>query len=279
MGLSLRDQLIQAGFSEPKPEPKPAPKPQQTQRGAPPPSGRRGPPNKRDGQRPSSDRRDQRAPDQRAPDQRGPRPPQQEQRATPDQRPPQGQRPAQEQRGARPPQSVGAGFKPAHPARENKPAAPTTAPREPKPKSGEPSLAHAYQIRAETEKREREEAQKRAQEEAQRKREQRLKLTALVAGQALNDRAGEHARNFFYGKKIRKVNVTPEQFLQLNAGELGVAQVDGRFVILTPALIREVLQIAPQHVALFVPEGIGASNNPDDDYSDPRFVVPDDLVW
>ena len=34
--------------------------------------------------------------------------------------------------------------------------------REPKA-GGEPSLAHAYQIRAETEKREREEAQRRAQ--------------------------------------------------------------------------------------------------------------------
>gem|GEM_PF-452762 len=303
MGLSLRDQLIQAGFSEPKPEPKPAPKPQHSQRGPAPPS--RGGPSNRQGQRPSPDQRGQRpdqrgpqaAPEQRAADQRGPRPapeqraadqrgprPAPEQRAA-DQRSPRPapeQRAAPEQRGsARPPQQPnrpdsGAGVKPAHAARDAKP---NTAPREPKPKSGEPSLAHAYQIRAETEKREREEAQKRAQEEAQRKREQRLKLTALVAGQALNDRTGEHARNFFYGKKIRKVNVTPEQFLQLNAGELGVAQVDGRFVILTPALIRDVLQIAPQQVALFVPDGIGASNNPDDDYSDPRFVVPDDLVW
>ena len=100
-----------------------------------------------------------------------------------------------------------------------------------------------------------------------------------MAGKAQNNPAGEHARNFFYGKKIRKVNVTPEQFQQLNAGELGVAQVDGRFLILSPEIIREALSIAPQHVALFVPEGIGASNNPDDDYSDPRFQVPDDLVW
>lgn len=147
------------------------------------------------------------------------------------------------------------------------------------PKGGEPSLAHAYQIRAETEKREREEAQRRAQEEAQRKREQRQKLSALVAGKAQNDPNGEHARNFTYGKKIRKVNVTPEQLRALNAGELGVAQVDGRFLILAPELIRAVLALAPQHVALFVPDGIGASANPDEDYSDPRFQVPDDLVW
>jgi uncharacterized protein YaiL (DUF2058 family) len=208
MGLSLRDQLLQAGFTQSKPEPKPDSKPNHQRR-----DGR--PPHKRGG-----------GPSQQA-------------------RKPDGQ--------PRPP-------------RETKPG-------------GEPSLAHAYQIRAETEKREREEAQKRAQEEAQRKREQRQKLSALVAGKGQNNPAGEHARNFFYGKKIRKVNVTPEQFQQLNAGELGVAQVDGRFLILSPEIIREALSIAPQHVALFVPEGIGASNNPDDDYSDPRFQVPDDLVW
>ncbi|MCP5473854.1 MAG: DUF2058 family protein [Rhodanobacteraceae bacterium] len=208
MGLSLRDQLLQAGFTQSKPEPKADPKPNHQRR-----DGR--PPHKRGG-----------GPSQQA-------------------RKPEGQ--------PRPPREAKSG--------------------------GEPSLAHAYQIRAETEKREREEAQKRAQEEAQRKREQRQKLSVLVAGKAQNNPAGEHARNFFYGKKIRKVNVTPEQFQQLNAGELGVAQVDGRFLILSPEIIREALSIAPQHVALFVPEGIGASNNPDDDYSDPRFQVPDDLVW
>ena len=224
MGLSLRDQLLQAGFTQSKPEPKPQPKPEarrehssQQRRGG-------GP-----GQ-PAQQRRDNR--------------PQTQQARKPEERKPEATRP----------------------------------PREAKP-GGEPSLAHAYQIRAETEKREREEAQKRAQEEAARKREQRLKLAALVAGKAQNSPAGEHARNFFYGKKIRKVNVTPEQFQMLNSGELGVAQVDGRFMVLSPELIREVLLLAPQHVALFVPEGIGASTNPDDDYSDPRFQVPDDLVW
>lgn len=224
MGLSLRDQLLQAGFTQSKPEPKPEVRRDHA------PSQRRGGPS-------SPQHRDHRG---------GP-----SHHRKPD-------------------------------AQARKPDAQPRPPREPRtgePKSGEPSLAHAYQIRAETEKREREEAQKRAQEEAARKREQRLKLAALVAGKRQNDAAGEHVRNFSYGKKIRKVNVTPEQFRQLNAGELGVAQVDGRFLILAPDLIREILVLAPQHVALFVPEGIGASANPDEDYSDPRFQVPDDLVW
>jgi uncharacterized protein YaiL (DUF2058 family) len=143
----------------------------------------------------------------------------------------------------------------------------------------EMSLAYAFQLRAEAEKREREEAKRRAEAEARRKREQREKLAQLVAGKALNDPDAEHVRNFLYGKKIRKVNVTPEQLRALNAGETGVVQLDGRFLILPAHLVREVLSLAPQHVALFVPEGIGASNSSAEEYEDPRFRVPDDLVW
>lgn len=203
MSLSLRDQLLQAGFKPSAPEPKPAARP-----GSRPPARHAG------------------------------KPPHKPQAAQP-------QRPAVER----------------------------------SPKEGEPSLAHAYQLRAETEKREREEAQRRAQEEAQRKREQRQKLVALVAGKALNDAEAEHVRNFAYGKKIRKVNVTPEQLRALNAGELGVVQVEGRMLIVAAGTVREVLSMAPQHVALFVPEGIGASASGADEYGDPRFQVPDDLVW
>lgn len=198
MGLSLRDQLLQAGFAAPRPEPKPR-----------------------------------------------------------DRRPAQSDTAGKQQRPGKAPVA-------------GKPAATP---------SGDVSLAQAYQLRAETEKREREEAQRRAQAEAERKREQRRKLAALVAGRALNDPKAEFARNFIYGKKIRKVHVSAEQLRQLNAGELGVAQIDGRYLILAPEAIREILALAPQHVALFVPEGIGASDVRDEDYSDPRFQVPDDLVW
>ncbi|GMU44412.1 MAG: DUF2058 family protein [Xanthomonadales bacterium] len=177
--------------------------------------------------------------------------------------------------GARPVQGRHAG-KPATGVEvTRRPPAPAKLARE-----GEPSLAHAYQIRAETEKREREEARRRAQEAAQHKREQRRKLAELVADKAQNDPNGEHARNFSYGRKIRKVNATLEQLHALNAGELGVVQVDGRFLILASEAVRAVLALAPGHVALFVPEGIGVSaGNDGDDYADPRFQVPDDLIW
>lgn len=210
MGLSLRDQLIQAGLAKPQPE------------------------------KPAADRRGGRG--------HGPHPPQ----------------------GKSGKPQAGGTAKPARPAAETQ-----RAPRS----SEDVSLAHAFQLRAEAEKREREEAKRKAEEEARRKREQREQLARLVVGKALNDPAAEHARNFTYGKKIRKVNVTPEQLRALNAGETGVVQVDGRFLILPADLVREALALASQHVALFVPEGIGASSASVDEYEDPRFQVPDDLVW
>ena len=210
MGLSLRDQLIQAGLAKPQPE-KPAP-----------------------------DRRGGRG--------NGPNP--------------RGGKSAKPQGGGSP-----------------KSGRPTPEAQRPPRTSEEMSLAHAFQLRAEAEKREREEAKRRAEEEARRKREQREKLAQLVAGKALNDPAAEHARNFTYGKKIRKVNVTPEQLRALNGGETGVVQVDGRFLILPAELVREALALAAHHVALFVPEGIGASAESAEESEDPRFQVPDDLVW
>ena len=244
MGLSLRDQLLQAGFTQSKPEPRPAPPPRVERSG--------GRPNDRNAgsSRPSERNAGSGKPnDRNAAGRRDPRP---------DARP-------QSDRGRRP--------------EANATTAKTVTPETTRDPNREPSLAAAYNARAETEKREREAAQRQAQEAAQRKREERIKLGALIAGKAVNVQLAEHTRNFLYGKKIRKVNVTAEQFLALNAGELGVVQIDGRFLILPAEIILEILGFGRQHVALFVPEGIGASGNADDDYSDPRFKVPDDLVW
>ncbi len=270
MGLSLRDQLIQAGFAQPKPEPPPA-RPERGHGGKPGDRNAQGRPNDRNnGRRPDQrsgtpgDRnvrtgsgpdesvRTRSGPTKAGPTKAGPT------KAGPDQAGPANARPSK--------------------AGPTRPAA-AKAPNLPRDPNREPSLAAAYNARAETEKREREQAQKLAQEEVVRKREQRLKLSALVVGKQVNVPLSEHTRNFMYGKKIRKVNVTAEQFLQLNSGELGVVQVDGRFMILPAEIMVEVLSLGRQFIALFVPEGIGASDNPDDDYSDPRYKVPDDLVW
>jgi uncharacterized protein YaiL (DUF2058 family) len=141
------------------------------------------------------------------------------------------------------------------------------------------SLAHAWQARAHAEDAEKAEQRRVAEEKARLKRERKVKAQALVAGKALNVKDAEHARHFQYGKKICRIYLTAEQRIELNAGVLGVAQMDGRFVLLPAEIMQQLHDVAPEFVALS-----GASVEPsapasEDQYSDDKFKVPDDLSW
>lgn len=137
-------------------------------------------------------------------------------------------------------------------------------------------LGKAYAIRAQREKDERIAAEQVKQEEARLRREARLALTELVKGQGLNAADAEIARHFPYGGKIKRVYVTPAQLKQLNAGELGVLQMDGRYVLVTAALLTQAETIFPPAVALKVDPNAPSQDDP---YADPLYQVPDDLVW
>ena len=137
-------------------------------------------------------------------------------------------------------------------------------------------LAKAYALRTEAEKREREAAERAKQEAARQRREARAKLDALLVGKALNAAEAEHVRHFPYGGKIKRIHVTAEQLKALNAGELGVVQANGRYVLVTAAVLAEAKAIFAEAIALEVDPN---APPPADDYSDPRFQVPDDLVW
>ena len=137
-------------------------------------------------------------------------------------------------------------------------------------------LAKAYALRAETEKRERIAAEAAKQEAARLRREAKAKLDAFLVGKALNDAAAEHARHFPYGGKIKRVHVTPEQLKALNAGELGVVQSNGRYLLVTAAVLAEAKAIFPDAIALEVDPHAPPGS---DEYADPQYQVPDDLVW
>lgn len=98
----------------------------------------------------------------------------------------------------------------------------------------------------------------------------------FLQGKALNVADAEIARHFPYGGKIKRVYVTPDQLRALNAGELGVVQHEGRYILLTAAHLAEAEAIFPQAVALKVDPDAPAGDDP---YGDPRYQVPDDLVW
>jgi uncharacterized protein YaiL (DUF2058 family) len=156
-------------------------------------------------------------------------------------------------------------------------------PRKPHAHSGKPrggqadiDLAKAYAIRAQREKDERIEAERVKQEAARERREARARLAQLMQGKALNDPAAEIARHFEYGGKIKRIHVTEAQLRALNAGELGVIQLDGRYVLVDAATLQLAEDTFASAVALRVDPDAPAGDDP---YADPQYQVPDDLVW
>lgn len=170
---------------------------------------------------------------------------------------PQGGKPPFQKHGGKPQQ----GGKPPH-----KPA------NKPSGKSQEDiDLAKAYAIRAQAEANERKRAEQAAAEEARLRRERKAKVQQLLEGKALNKADVEHVRHFEYGGKIRRIHVDADQLAALNAGELGVVQQQGRYLLINRELAEQVRAIDAHLLALLVEPGSEGSVGEDG--------VPDDLMW
>lgn len=200
-------------------------------------------------------------------------------------------------------QLLGLGFKsvakpqpPAKPASQAQPRSHPNSPRnkpessergkparQGRPQQGRPArpqgdidLAKAFAIRAQKEKDERIEAERIKQEEARLRREARAKLEAFLKDKAQNAADAEYVRHFDYGGKIKRIHVTADQLKALNAGELGVVQLNGRYLLVDLEVLTQAEAIFPPAVALKVDPNAPAVDDP---YSDPQYQVPDDLVW
>ncbi|MBD8873546.1 DUF2058 family protein [Rhodanobacter sp. DHB23] len=150
-----------------------------------------------------------------------------------------------------------------------KPHAHAGKPPAPRRSQEEIDLAKAYAIRAQTEANERKRAQQAAEEEARLRRERKQKIQQLLDGKALNKAETELVRNFEYGGKIRRIHVDATQLAALNAGELGVVQQAGRYLLVTRDIAEQVRAIDGHLLALLVdPHAATADDG-----------VPDDLVW
>ncbi len=146
-----------------------------------------------------------------------------------------------------------------------------------KPRSAEEmDLAKAYAIRAQREKEERIETERLKQEEARVRREAKAKLEELLKDKSLNAEAADIARHFPYGGKIKRIYVTAEQLTALNAGELGVVQLNGRYLLVTAEVLAQSEAVFAASVALKVDPDAPTEEDP---YADPQYQVPDDLVW
>ena len=184
-------------------------------------------------------------------------------------------------------QLLGLGFKPA-PKPERRPA-PKPSPHparsgpkagqgrgKPRPSAEEMDLAKAFALRSAQEKREREQAEREKQEKALAKRQAKEAVARLLEGQALNSDTAEIARHFMYGGKIKRIYVTPEQLAALNAGELGIVQFNGRYCLVPKDVALAVRDRLPALLALYCD---GSEESLPDDYADPKYQVPDDLIW
>lgn len=160
------------------------------------------------------------------------------------------------------------GGKPAH--KNASPSTPARPPRPPRRDQGEIDLAKAYAIRAQAEATERKRAEQAAAEQARLRRERKLRIQQLLQGNTLNKAEADQPRNFEYGGKIRRVHVDAAQLAALNAGELGVVQQGGRYLVVTRELAEQVRAIDAQQLALLVdPTAAGTGDD----------GVPDDLMW
>jgi len=185
-------------------------------------------------------------------------------------KPPQGGRPQQSgkpSQGGRPPQGnrpSGGGRLPSG----GKPGASGQA--RPPRKDGEIDLAKAYAIRAQTDATERRRIEAEAAEQARLRKEKKRKVEELLKGKALNLADADQVRHFPYGEKIRRVHVDAAQFVAINAGELGVVQQGGRYLVVDKTVITELQTLAPEFIALLVdPNAVSESDD----------GVPDDLMW
>ena len=166
------------------------------------------------------------------------------------------------------------------PAKFDRPKVPQRPQQTQKPRSHNPrppslparndelDLARAYAIRAKAERDERERAQREAERVAREKKERKAKLTGLLDGKALNNNDADVPRHFPHGNKIRRVYCTQDQLVKVNAGELAVVQLAGRYLLVDrdTALKAQAIQ-AESLVLLCDPNAV-----PEDD-------VPADLVW
>lgn len=153
---------------------------------------------------------------------------------------------------------------------------PPHASGKPKRSQEDIDLAKAYAIRAQREKDERIEAERIKQEEARVRREAKARLEAFLKDKALNDAEADIARHFPYGGKIKRIYVNADQLKALNKGDLGVVQQNGRYLLVTAAVLAEAEAIFAPAVALKVDPDAPADQDP---YADPQYQVPDDLVW
>ena len=168
--------------------------------------------------------------------------------------------------------------------KSGKPAARGAPPqRGPKGKGGEqaarkppPSdLERAWIARRKAEKAEKERARQARVGDQEARRKRNLELDAIVAGRVLNEDDAELPRYFEHLGRIRRVLCTPAQREAINAGDLGIVNLRGRYLIVDADVLARYRALAPD----LVPDLGGAEPDAAEGEGDDYPPVPDDLTW
>lgn len=131
-------------------------------------------------------------------------------------------------------------------------------------------LARAYALRERQERADREQVKREAEAKAQARRELKQKLRNVLQGKSVNDPEADVMRHFPHGGKIKRVYVNAAQLLQLNSGELGVVQLEGRYLLVTRETALAAAEVASESLILLLEPGSAS----DDDWA---LQVPPDL--
>ncbi len=137
-------------------------------------------------------------------------------------------------------------------------------------------LAQAYAARARLEREERQAEQRRQEEAARLKRERKQRMDALIQSHSANLPDADQPRYFEHRSKIRRIFCSEAQLKAVNAGELAVAVHQGRYHLIAAPAAKELSEFWPEALVVMVDPN---SPHPSDEYADPRYRVPDDLVW
>ena len=99
-------------------------------------------------------------------------------------------------------------------------------------------LARAYAARRKAEEREKEAEKHRRVAEQEERRKRNLQLDAIIKGSTLNRKEADVPRYFEHMGRIRRVLCTSEQREQLNRGEIGVVNLRGSYLLVSPETLR-----------------------------------------
>jgi len=131
------------------------------------------------------------------------------------------------------------------------------------------TLEQAYVLREQQSRAEAEALKENKRLEDLKRRQINSAIKAIVQPNRLNDPAAEVGRHFIYKERIRKVNVTLQQFKAINEGKLGLVYLSGGYHVLSSEHVEQVRVLSQEHV----PDLSGGEEDEE------QFPVPDDLIW